>query len=215
MHVMHRRAASHREHLSQPGRRAIQPRIPCMMLPGRHLEGRLFPRRRPAVRSGRRDALLLSIMGSPDPRQIDGLGGAHPLTSKVAIVSRSTAGRIATSISCSAQVAIDEPRVDITPNCGNILAGIGPFAIERGLVAAQRPADARARPDGQHRHGRRAHGADAEAGASPTAAMRASTACPARRRRSRSSFSMRPARSAARCCRPAMRSIASPASRRR
>jgi len=85
-----------------------------------------------------RDALLLSIMGSPDPRQIDGIGGAHPLTSKVAVVSRSTREDCDIDF-LFGQVVIDEARVDVTPNCGNILAGIGPFAIERGLVAAQDP----------------------------------------------------------------------------
>lgn len=86
----------------------------------------------------RRDALLLSIMGSPDPRQIDGLGGAHPLTSKVAIVSRSDAPDCDVDF-LFGQVAVEKAKVDVTPNCGNILAGIGPFAIERGLVAAQTP----------------------------------------------------------------------------
>jgi 4-oxalomesaconate tautomerase len=80
-----------------------------------------------------RDALLLSVMGSPDPRQVDGLGGAHPLTSKVAIVSRSTEPGIDIDF-LFAQVGIDRPLVDTTPNCGNILAGVAPFAIERGLV---------------------------------------------------------------------------------
>lgn len=82
-----------------------------------------------------RDAILLRLMGSPDARQIDGLGGAHPLTSKVAIVSRS--GLPGCDIDfLFAQVGIGEAKVDTTPNCGNILAGIGPFALARGLVVA-------------------------------------------------------------------------------
>jgi 4-oxalomesaconate tautomerase len=85
-----------------------------------------------------RDALILSIMGSPDPRQIDGIGGAHPLTSKVAIVSRSKRADCDIDF-LFGQVGIDQPRIDVTPNCGNILAGIGPFAIERGLIPAQQP----------------------------------------------------------------------------
>jgi 4-oxalomesaconate tautomerase len=85
-----------------------------------------------------RDALILSIMGSPDPRQIDGIGGAHPLTSKIAIVSRSRREGCDVDF-LFGQVVIDEPRIDVTPNCGNILAGVGPFALERGLVAAQDP----------------------------------------------------------------------------
>jgi 4-oxalomesaconate tautomerase len=85
-----------------------------------------------------RDALLLSIMGSPDPRQIDGLGGAHPLTSKVAVVSRSRQEGCDVDF-IFGQVVVDQPRVDVTPNCGNILSGVGPFAIERGLVPARDP----------------------------------------------------------------------------
>ncbi|MFF9486384.1 4-oxalomesaconate tautomerase [Streptomyces sp. NPDC014676] len=82
-----------------------------------------------------RDDLLLRIMGSPDPRQIDGLGGAHPLTSKVAVVSRS-ADPDADVDYLFLQVAVDTPEVTDRQNCGNILAGVGPFAVERGLVAA-------------------------------------------------------------------------------
>jgi len=84
-----------------------------------------------------RDRVLLAVMGSPDLRQIDGLGGAEPLTSKVAIVSRSQRPGVDVDF-LFAQVLIDQPLVDVSPNCGNMLAGVGPFAIERGLVA---PAD--------------------------------------------------------------------------
>ncbi|WP_442802896.1 4-oxalomesaconate tautomerase [Streptomyces sp. BSE6.1] len=82
-----------------------------------------------------RDGLLLRIMGSPDPRQIDGLGGAHPLTSKVAVISRS-ADPEADVDYLFLQVAVDTSEVTDRQNCGNILAGVGPFAVERGLVAA-------------------------------------------------------------------------------
>jgi 4-oxalomesaconate tautomerase len=82
-----------------------------------------------------RDALLLRIMGSPDSRQIDGMGGADPLTSKVAVVSKS--GREGVDVDyLFLQVFVDQAIVTDAQNCGNILAGIGPFAIERGLVAA-------------------------------------------------------------------------------
>jgi 4-oxalomesaconate tautomerase len=82
-----------------------------------------------------RDAFLLRIMGSPDPRQIDGMGGADPLTSKVAVVSKS--GRPGVDVDyLFLQVFVDEAIVTDQQNCGNILAGIGPFALERGLVAA-------------------------------------------------------------------------------
>ena len=79
-----------------------------------------------------RDELLLRIMGSPDPRQIDGLGGAHPLTSKVAVVDR-TDDEIGYLF---LQVMVDRPIVSTSQNCGNMLAGVGPFAIERGLWPA-------------------------------------------------------------------------------
>ena len=82
-----------------------------------------------------RDDLLLRVMGSPDPRQIDGVGGAHPLTSKVAVVSRSAQPGIDVDY-LFLQVMVDQPIVTDKQNCGNILAGIGPFAVERGLVAA-------------------------------------------------------------------------------
>lgn len=85
-----------------------------------------------------RDDLLLRIMGSPDPRQIDGIGGAHPLTSKVAIVSRSKSPECDVDF-LFAQVNVEEALVDTKPNCGNILAAVGPFAIERGLVPVTGP----------------------------------------------------------------------------
>ncbi|MFE0678462.1 4-oxalomesaconate tautomerase [Streptomyces sp. NPDC058867] len=80
-----------------------------------------------------RDELLLRVMGSPDPRQIDGLGGGHPLTSKVAVVSPS-ADPHADVDYLFLQVAVDRAEVSDRQNCGNILAGVGPFAVERGLV---------------------------------------------------------------------------------
>ncbi|MEM9196422.1 MAG: 4-oxalomesaconate tautomerase [Pseudomonadota bacterium] len=83
-----------------------------------------------------RDALLLSLMGSPDPRQIDGMGGADPLTSKVALVHPSARDGVDVDY-LFLQVMPGQPVVSAAQNCGNILAGIGPFAIERGLVPAQ------------------------------------------------------------------------------
>src|SRR5487761_2262788 len=80
-----------------------------------------------------RDELLLQIVGSPDPRQIDGIGGAHPLTSKIAVVNRS-ADSDADVDYLFLQTGIEEAFVTDQQNCGNILAGIGPFAIERGLI---------------------------------------------------------------------------------
>lgn len=83
-----------------------------------------------------RDALLLSVMGSPDSRQIDGMGGADPLTSKVAVVSASDRPGIDVDY-LFLQVFVDRPTVTDAQNCGNILAGVAPFAIERGMVPAQ------------------------------------------------------------------------------
>lgn len=85
--------------------------------------------------SADRDAFLLRVMGSPDPRQIDGMGGADPLTSKVAVVSKSTRDGVDVDY-LFLQIFVDEAIVTDQQNCGNILAGVGPFAIERGLVAA-------------------------------------------------------------------------------
>jgi len=82
-----------------------------------------------------RDDLLLRVMGSPDPRQIDGTGGAHPLTSKVAVVSPSAVPGIDVDY-LFLQVMVDKPIVTDKQNCGNILAGVGPFAVERGLFPA-------------------------------------------------------------------------------
>ena len=82
-----------------------------------------------------RDRFLLAVMGSPDPRQIDGMGGADPLTSKVAVVKKSARDGIDVDY-LFLQVFVDQAIVTDAQNCGNILAGVGPFAIERGLVQA-------------------------------------------------------------------------------
>jgi 4-oxalomesaconate tautomerase len=86
-----------------------------------------------------RDRILLNVMGSPDPRQIDGIGGADPLTSKVAVVSRSTRPGIDVDY-LFLQVWVDRAEVSGKQNCGNILAGVAPFAIEQGLVRGCDPA---------------------------------------------------------------------------
>jgi 4-oxalomesaconate tautomerase len=89
----------------------------------------------------KRDQVLLAAMGSPDLRQIDGIGGADPLTSKVAIISKSSRPNVDVDY-LFAQVVVDKALVDVSPNCGNMLAGVGPFAIEKGLVAAGTPTTA-------------------------------------------------------------------------
>ena len=82
-----------------------------------------------------RDDLLLRVMGSPDARQIDGVGGAHPLTTKVAVVSRSERDDADLDY-LFLQVSVDRPEVSDKQNCGNMLAAVGPFALERGLIGA-------------------------------------------------------------------------------
>ena len=80
-----------------------------------------------------RNKVLLAVMGSPDLRQIDGMGGADPVKSKVAMISKSDEDGVDVNYHF-AQVKIDEPIVDTKPSCGNMLIGVGPFAVERGLV---------------------------------------------------------------------------------
>lgn len=110
--------------------------IPCMWMRGGTSKGGYFLADDMPDDTAQRDAFLLSAMGSPDPRQIDGMGGANPLTSKVAVVKRSTRPGIDVDY-LFLQVFVDQPTVTDQQNCGNILAGVGPFAIERGLVPAQ------------------------------------------------------------------------------
>lgn len=83
-----------------------------------------------------RDRVLLAVMGSPDKRQIDGMGGAHPLTSKVGIVRPSRTPGVDLDF-LFAQLQPDKDTVDTTPNCGNMLAAVVPFALETGMVPAQ------------------------------------------------------------------------------
>lgn len=107
--------------------------IPCLWMRGGTSKGAYFLASDLPSEPTSRDALLLSIMGSPDPRQIDGIGGADPLTSKVAILSPST--RPDADIDyLFLQVFVDQALVSGAQGCGNILAGVGPAAIERGLV---------------------------------------------------------------------------------
>ena len=109
--------------------------VPCMWMRGGTSKGGYFLKRDLPAETAARDAFLLAVMGSPDPRQIDGMGGADPLTSKVAVVSKSARAGIDVDY-LFLQVFVDQAIVTDAQNCGNILAGVGPFAIERGLVAA-------------------------------------------------------------------------------
>ncbi|UCH73514.1 MAG: 4-oxalomesaconate tautomerase [Rhodospirillales bacterium] len=110
--------------------------ITCTWMRGGTSKGAYFLKEDLPSDPAERDRLLLSIMGSPDPRQIDGIGGADPLTSKVAVVSRSERDGVDVDY-LFLQVFVDRPVVTDAQNCGNILAGVGYFAIERGLVAAR------------------------------------------------------------------------------
>jgi 4-oxalomesaconate tautomerase len=106
--------------------------IACMWMRGGTSKGGYFLKSDLPVA---RDAFLLRAMGSPDVNQIDGMGGADPLTSKVAIVSKSAREGVDVDY-LFLQIFVDQAIVTDGQNCGNILAGVGPFAIERGLVAA-------------------------------------------------------------------------------
>lgn len=85
-----------------------------------------------------RDRIILAIFGSPDIRQIDGLGGADSLTSKLAIISKADDPKIDVYYTFGA-VGIDKPFVDYSANCGNISSAVGPFAIDKALVRGEEP----------------------------------------------------------------------------
>lgn len=108
--------------------------VRCMLMRGGTSKGAFFVREDLPDDPAERDRLLLAVVGSPDPRQIDGVGGAHPLTTKVAVVGRSDDTRADVSY-LFLQPSVDEPIISDAQNCGNMLAGVGPFAVERGLVA--------------------------------------------------------------------------------
>lgn len=110
-----------------------QTRIPCLLMRGGTSKGAYFLAEHLPAERALRDRVLLAVMGSPDARQIDGIGGADPLTSKVAIIRTSTRADADVDY-LFAQVLVEEARVDEGQNCGNILAGVGPFALERGLL---------------------------------------------------------------------------------
>jgi 4-oxalomesaconate tautomerase len=109
--------------------------VRCMLMRGGTSKGAYFLAGDLPADPAERDDLLLRVMGSPDPRQIDGIGGAHPLTSKVAVISGPSRPDADVDY-LFLQVGVDQATVSDRQNCGNLLAGVGPFAIERGLVAA-------------------------------------------------------------------------------
>jgi 4-oxalomesaconate tautomerase len=111
------------------------PGIRCMLMRGGTSKGLYFLASDLPADPAERDTLLLAVMGSGHPLQIDGVGGGHPLASKVAVVSLSETGDADIDY-LFLQLGVDEPTITDQQNCGNILAGVGPFAVERGLLAA-------------------------------------------------------------------------------
>ncbi|MBL8266332.1 4-oxalomesaconate tautomerase [Steroidobacter sp.] len=107
--------------------------IPCTLMRGGTSKGLYFNEADLPAERELRDRVLLAAMGSPDVRQIDGVGGAHPLTSKVAVIRKSTVSHADVDY-LFLQVVVDKAEVSDSQNCGNILAGVGPWAVENGLV---------------------------------------------------------------------------------
>ncbi len=114
----------------------MQRPIPAWFMRGGTSRGPFFLETDLPLEQAARDRVLLAVMGSPDRRQIDGLGGAHPLTSKVGIVRAGTTPGVDLEF-LFAQLQPDNDTVDTTANCGNMLAAVVPFALERGLIQAQ------------------------------------------------------------------------------
>ena len=113
----------------------MQRAIPCAVLRGGTSKGLYFNASDLPADEATRNKVLLAAMGSPDERQIDGMGGAHPLTSKVAIVSPSSRADADVDY-LFVQVVVDKAATSTAQNCGNILAGVAPYAIETGMIPA-------------------------------------------------------------------------------
>ena len=111
-------------------------RIPCVLMRGGTSKGPYFIASDLPTQIEARDRVLVSAMGAGNLLEIDGIGGGHPLTSKVAIVSPSRVPGADVDY-LFAQVRVEQRLVDTSPNCGNMIAGVGPFAIEAGMVSAQ------------------------------------------------------------------------------
>ena len=114
----------------------MQTKIPCVIMRGGTSRGPFLLTSDLPEDVATRDAVLLAIMGSPHEIQIDGIGGSHSVTSKVAMISRSKRADADVDY-LFAQVQIREKFVDTKPNCGNMLVAVGPFAIDAGLVQAR------------------------------------------------------------------------------
>jgi 4-oxalomesaconate tautomerase len=109
--------------------------IPCTVMRGGTSKGLFFRADDLPADPAQRDRVLLAALGSPDKRQIDGMGGAHPLTSKVAVISPSRRSDAQVDY-LFLQVAVDQAQVSDSQTCGNLLAAVGPWAIENGLIPA-------------------------------------------------------------------------------
>jgi len=127
------RRLAHRSPQERLWEDSIQTAIPCLFMRGGTSRGPFFDAADLPADIALRDRVLLAVMGSPDPRQIDGLGGAHPLTSKVGIVRRGSKPGVDLDF-LFAQLQPDADTVDTTPNCGNMLAAVVPFALETGMA---------------------------------------------------------------------------------
>ncbi len=114
----------------------MQTQIPCVIMRGGTSRGPFFHLADLPTDTATRDAVLLAVMGSPHEIQVDGIGGSHSVTSKVAMVSKSQRSGVDVDY-LFAQVEINERRVDTKPNCGNMLVAVGPFAIDQGLIPAK------------------------------------------------------------------------------
>lgn len=112
--------------------------IPCVLMRGGTSRGPYFRGDDLPPDPAQRDRVLARLMGSGQELQVDGIGGGHPQTSKIAIVSRSTRAEADVDY-LFAQAGVLEEVIDTSPNCGNMLAGVGPFAIESGFVGAADP----------------------------------------------------------------------------
>jgi len=124
------------EHYTRPMANDIRTAIPAMLMRGGSSKGLYFLADDLPTDPNDRADLLRRVMGSPDPRQIDGMGGAHPLTSKVAVVRPCATDRADVEY-LFLQVGVDTDVVTDRQNCGNLLAGVAPFALERGLISVE------------------------------------------------------------------------------
>jgi methylitaconate Delta-isomerase len=133
-----RGTASHDTDVEEDRQMSEYRKIPCVLQRGGTSKGVYLHEKDLPKDPQLRNELILAIFGSPDIRQIDGLGGADPLTSKCAIIGISEREDADVDYTM-AQVSITDPIIDYRGNCGNISAGVGPFAIDEGLVNVQEP----------------------------------------------------------------------------